>query len=218
MSSTLNMTSGEIVGGDLVDGNSVVEKDTFIGVGVVVGSASIAEFHSGATVRGGSHVGGLVTSDGNVLVSEELQSGNKGGDALIGLYFSSTITIHGGNFIGGRGISSYGNSLHVAYEAVANVYGGSFQGSFLARDRGVIIVHGCLSRVGNRLIGHLDSGDSIDVELVEDNGGQVVVQTPKFAQTCERYRRRSYGEQTRIGAVLTFNMLWAVAGNFLVYF
>jgi hypothetical protein len=216
MSSTLNMTSGEIIGGDLEGGNTApVEKDTLIGVGVIVGSASVADFHSGATVRGGSHVGELVTLvDGQV--SKEVQSG-KGGDALVGLYFSSTITIHGGNFIGGRGILNYGHSLHVAYEAVANVYGGSFQGSFLARDRGVIIVHGCLSRVGNRLVGHLDSGDSIDVELVEENGGQVVVQIPKFAQTCERYRRRSSGQQLGVGVVLAFNLLWAVAGPFTLY-
>ena len=208
MSSSLNMTNGEIIGGDIDDDSHADGKDTWIGAGVVVGSASQAEFHEGATVRGGSHVGKLMTADGQLTSFEQetnnLQSG-KGGDALVGLYFSSTITIRGGNFIGGRGSSSYGHSLHVAYEAQANVYGGSFQGSFLARDRGVIVVHGCVSRVGNRLVGHLDNGDSVDIELVEE-GGKVIVQEPKFAQACSKYHRTS--SSGKIGTGLFFGILW----------
>ena len=201
------MTNGEIIGGDIDGVDSVKEEDTLIGAGVVVGSASRAEFHEGATVRGGSHVGGLITSDGEISSYEQetnLQSG-KGGDALVGLYFSSTITIRGGNFIGGRGSSSNGHSLHVAYEAQANVYGGSFQGSFLARDRGVIVVHGCVSRVGNRLVGHLDNGDSVDIQFVEE-GGQVIIQAPSFAQACSKYHRTSSSEKIRAG--FFFGAFW----------
>lgn len=212
------MTTGEIIGGDLDDDSSsssssgLEEKDSLVGAGVIVGSASTAEFHKGATVRGGSHVTGdeLITSDGRIPLVEEVtipQSNNKGGDSLVGLYFGSSIIVHGGNFIAGRGSSSYGHSLHVAYEAQADVYGGSFQGSFLARDRGVIIVHGCLSRVGNRLVGHLENGDSVDLELVEQNGGKVVVETPKFDESgttiwgCNRYHRSSGGKMS-IGTFL----------------
>eukprot|EP00956_Cyclotella_meneghiniana_P002887 scaffold3416_cov76-Cyclotella_meneghiniana.AAC.6 len=235
MSSTLNMTTGEIIGGDLDDDNSdgssssVEEKHSLVGAGVIVGSASIAEFHKGATVRGGSHVSvgdELIASDGRIPyvveeVTTDLQSNSKGGDSLIGLYFGSSIIIHGGNFIAGRGSSSYGHSLHLAYEAQANVYGGSFQGSFLARDRGVIVVHGCLSRVGNRLVGHLENGDSVDLELVEQNGGKVVVETPKFDETgttiwgCNRYHRTSSGGKIGVG---TFVGTASIIGLLSYYF
>jgi hypothetical protein len=194
MSSLLNMTSGEIIGGELEDvGDHSNGDDNLSGAGVIVGSASRAEFNNGATVRGGSHASDIVTSDSQVQIAESatnLQSG-KGGDALIGLYFGSSIIIKGGIFIGGRGISINGHSLHVAYDAQAQVYGGSFEGSFLARDRGAIVVHGCLSRVGNRLVGHFENGDEVDLQLVEENGGQVVVEAPKHFEACSKYNKRS---------------------------
>jgi hypothetical protein len=215
MSSSINMTSGEIIGGDLDEGIIADDETIIAGAGVVVGSASQAEFHESATVRGGSHVGATLTSDVSINHFDNVtnfQSG-KGGDALVGLYFSSTITIHGGNFIGGKGSSSYGYSLHVAYEAQANVYGGSFQGSYLARDRGVIVVHGCLNRVGNRLVGHLENGDNVDIQLIEENGGHVIVEVPKFANECSKYHKRSSGEQLGYGAFVVFNLLWIVFGE-----
>jgi len=59
MSSMLNATGGDIIGGD-------AEGDRPPGAGVIVGSASSADFYDGVTVRGGS-----VAEEYNSLMEEE---------------------------------------------------------------------------------------------------------------------------------------------------
>jgi hypothetical protein len=203
MSSTLNMTGGEIVG---ADSSSDENTSSDAGAGVIVGSASRAEFYKDATVRGGNHLGELdtvrirrdtdavgITPQVKTLESSDTTTSTnsvKGGDALISQYFGSIITIHGGNFIGGRGTSSSdGNSVHVAYDAQAHIYGGSFQGDWLARDRGVVVAYGCVQRIGTRLVGHLENGDQVNVQVVEQGGGQVIVKEGEG--NCDMYRRQS---------------------------
>eukprot|EP00804_Cyclotella_cryptica_P029286 CCRYP_011711-RA/>CCRYP_011711-RA protein AED:0.04 eAED:0.04 QI:0/-1/0/1/-1/0/1/0/198 len=192
------MTAGEIFGGDLEgEGDETQGRGNLTGVGVIVGSDSRAVFYDGATVRGGNHLADALEVADAPEFSTYYHS-RKGGDAVVGLYFGSLITIKGGNFIGGRGPSMNGHSLHIAYEA--QVYGGSFQGSFLARDRGAIVLHGCLSRVGNRLLGHLEQGDRVNLQIVEETGGAVIVEAPKQIETCSKYKKKSSGESIRLGA------------------
>ena len=221
MSSSLNMTTGEIFGGDLEgEVDESIGKDNLGGVGVIVGSASRAEFRDGATVRGGNHAAESLEMTANIGASGSsiYFHSRKGGDAVVGLYFGSLITIKGGNFIGGRGTSMDGHSLHVAYEAHAQVYGGSFEGSFLARERGAIVVYGCLSRVGNRLVGHLEKGDQVDLQIVEETGGEVIVEAPKYIETCSEYNKKSSGERIVFGAFAVLHALLVFLGLLLSYF
>lgn len=218
-SSSLNMTTGEVFGGDLEgEADESQGKDNLCGVGVIVGSASKAEFRHGATVRGGNYVAESMEMAANVgaLQSSTDFHSRKGGDAVVGLYFGSLITIKGGNFIGGRGTSLDGHSLHVAYEVHAEVYGGFFQGSFLARDRGAIVVHGCLSRVGNRLVGHLDEGDQVDLQIVEETGGEVIVEAPKHRESCSEYNSKSSGERIVLKSFVVIHAILVFEGLLFV--
>lgn len=227
MSSTLNATGGEIIGCDASPSSSSDGLGTEAGAGVIVGSASRAEFYSGATIRAGNHFGYdenfSFSSDGRILnvtatVIDSLQVPHtnpksisitgKGGDAIIGQYFGSTITIHGGSFVAGRGSASDGHSLHLAYDARADVYGGDYHGSWLARDRGVIVAFGCLSRVGDRLVGKLQDGTPLDVQVVERDGGVVIASLPEGDRCKDDSGSKSSGEKLRFGAI------WSVFCNF----
>jgi len=227
MSSTLNATGGEIIGCDAFPSSSSDDSGTEAGAGVIVGSASRAEFYSGATVRAGNHFGYdaifSFSSDGRlqnvtdtVVGSLQVPHTNpksnsitgKGGDAIIGQYFGSTITIHGGNFIAGRGSASDGHSLHLAYDARADVYGGDYHGSWLAKERGVIVAYGCLSRVGDRLVGKLEDWTPLDVQVVEKDGGVVIASLLEGDRCKDDSGSKSSGEKLRFGAI------WSVLCNF----
>mmetsp|Transcript_291 Transcript_291/g.574 ORF Transcript_291/g.574 Transcript_291/m.574 type:complete len:300 (+) Transcript_291:80-979(+) len=182
MSSVLNATGGDVIGGDAT-------KDHPASAGVVVGSASRASFYEGVTVRGGNHLGRAGAGHEEMLSAtnfyEDVNNG-EGGDALISQYFGSNVTIHGGNFMGGQGSVQNGHSLRASYEAEIHVFGGTFYGSWLARDHGSIIVNGCLSRIGSRLVGRLQNGHSLDIQVIEDGEGTVILKTP---ETCNHYRK-----------------------------
>ncbi|KAL7472694.1 hypothetical protein ACHAXS_013079 [Conticribra weissflogii] len=218
MSSALNATGGQIIGCDATSDDAGTEA----GAGVIVGSASRAEFHSGTTVRAGNHVGRdnrsrhSPSDDGDndaataaIIDSLRIPRADlnsitgQGGDAVVGQYFGSTITIHGGNFLAGRGSASDGRSLHVAYDARADVFGGDYRGSWLARDRGVIVAYGCLSRVGDRLVGKLEDGTPLDVQVVERDGG-VVIASLSEGDECkdDDSGPKSSGEELRFLRIL----------------
>ena len=181
MSSTLNATGGDIMGGDASSDHPIP------GAGVIVGSASTAIFYEGVTVRGGNN--GATDTSGNLIYDEyyNFDYQNRGGDALVSQYFGSNITIHGGKFIGGSGSKMDGYSLHCHGEAQINVHGGSFYGSWKVNDRGSIVVTGCVNRIGSRLVGRLQSGQTLDVQLVEENGGKVVIEN---REKCNTYKKR----------------------------
>lgn len=197
MSSTLNATGGDIIGADASADHPVASA------GVIVGSASRAIFWDGATVRGGSHLGTASVTTGkeninairstttyNVRGSDNNDAKGQGGDALISQYLGSNVTIHGGSFLAGRGSISDGHSLRASYEgAEIHVLGGTYYGSWMAKDGGTIVAYGCLSRIGSRLVGRLgeDGHRSLDVQIFEEGGGKVVVDSP---ESCNRYRRK----------------------------
>ena len=186
MSSTLNVNGGDIIGCDAAAAVGNAESTTPAGVGIIVGSASKAEFYNGATVRGGNHLGAGTLSAklaSDYFSREYLQKdpeefyrsniGGIGGDALIGQYFGTKIKIHGGNFIAGRGSASDGNSLRLSYDAQAEIYGGDYKGAWLAVDGGTIAAYGCFTSVGNRLVGKFHDGTPLDVQVIERSGGSV---------------------------------------------
>jgi len=182
MSSTLNATDGDIIGGDASSYLPIP------GAGIIVGSASTAIFYEGVTVRGGNN--GAANSDNRIYYDEydNIDNKNRGGDALISQYFGSNITIHGGKFIAGSGGSMKdGYSLHCHGEAHIYVHGGSFYGSWKVNDRGLIVVTGCVNRIGSRLVGRLQSGQSLDVQLIEENGGKVVIEN---REKCNTYKKK----------------------------
>ena len=181
MSSNLNATGGDIIGGDASSDHPIP------GAGIIVGSASTATFYEGVTVRGGNN-GAADTSD-NLIYDEyyNIDNQNQGGDALVSQYFGSNITIHGGKFIGGSGSIKDGYSLHCHGEAQIHVHGGSFYGSWKVNDRGSIVVTGCVNRIGSRLVGRLQSGQSLDVQLIEENGGKVIIEN---REKCNTYKKK----------------------------
>lgn len=179
MSSSLNATGGDIMGGDASSDHPIP------GAGIIVGSASTATFYEGVTVRGGND--GAAISDNLIYDKyDNIDNQNQGGDALVSQYFGSNITIHGGKFIAGSGIKD-GHSLHCHGEAHIHVHGGSFYGSWKVNDRGSIVVTGCVNRIGSRLVGRLQSGQSLNVQLVEENGGKVVIEN---REKCNTYKKK----------------------------
>lgn len=179
MSSTLNATGGDIFGAD------ATEDHPTAGTGVIVGGASYAVFYDGVTVRGGNHLGG--TSD--VVTTQEVSGGGQGGDALISQYIYSNATIHGGSFIAGKGSIQDGHSLHAIYEgSIIHVYGGYFYGSWKVQDKGSIAVYGCVQRIGTRLVGQLENGHSLDVQVFEESEGKIVVNSSD--EECNHYRKK----------------------------
>lgn len=212
MSSTLIANGGIISGADGHSGGNSGTGGRSGGVasaGVHVGGASRAEFYAGAVVKGGN-----ADASATELAEEEHEeesrrllaaSSSGGGDALVAKYFGSTIVTHGGTFVAGRGgvprpsspsslststSSSDGHSILVSNEASAEIHGGTFAGSWLASDRGSIQAFGCLSRAGDRLVGTLEDGSSLDVRIEESRGGVVVVQEPEDGSGC----RKSQGD------------------------
>lgn len=162
-------------------------------VGVIVGSASRAFFADGVSVRGGNNLGADHYYDDESSRHIEILTKNAGGnakghggDSLTTQYLGSSVIIHGGNFIAGRGTVKDGHSLLASHEAQIHVYGGSYYGSWMARHHGSIVVNGCLSRVGTRLVGRLRSGHSLDVQVFEEGGGRIILNTK---DTCESYRK-----------------------------
>jgi len=214
MSSILNATGGDIIGGD-------AEGDHPPGAGVIVGSASRADFYDGVTVRGGSAAGQYYSlveeedvddSSSRIIVDGVIEmatmandnfgrnynANNKdhGGDALISQYFGSNVTIHGGTFIAGKGNVKDGHSLHAFDEGQIYVNGGNFHGSWMARGRGSIVVTGCLSRIGTRIVGRLQDGLSLDVQLIEEGGGEITVNHP---EKCNTYRKPHFSQGNVVG-------------------
>ena len=179
MSSKLNATGGDIMGGDASSDHPIP------GAGIIVGSASTAIFYEGVTVRGGNN--GAAISDNLIYDEYDVDYQNRGGDALVSQYFGSNITIHGGKFIGGSGSIKDGYSLHCHGEAQIHVHGGSFYGSWKVNDRGSIVVTGCVNRIGSRLVGRLQSGQSLDVQLTEENGGKVIIEN---REKCNTYNKK----------------------------
>jgi len=181
MSSTLNATGGDIISGDASSDHPIP------GAGIIVGSASTAILYEGVTVRAGNN--GVAANDNIIYYDEyDIDNQNQGGDALISQYFGSNITIHGGKFIAGSGGSMKdGYSLHCHGEAHIYVHGGSFYGSWKVNDRGLIVVTGCVNRIGSRLVGRLQSGQSLDVQLIEENGGKVVIEN---REKCNTYKKK----------------------------
>ena len=184
MSSSINATGGDVIGGD-----ASLDHLT-AGVGIIVGSASTAVFNEGVTVRGGNHVGLVIeeSSRSNDKVKGTPNSNSQGGDAVIAQYFGSNVTIRGGKFIGGSGSMKDGHSLQSTYEAQINVSGGTYYGSWLLSNRGIIVVTGCVNRIGTRLVGRLQSGQSIDVQLIEETGGKVIIHHP--SKCNDQYRKK----------------------------
>jgi len=138
----------------------------------------------------------------------------KGGDALVSQYIGSNVTLYGGTFISGRGGIEDGHSLHATYEAQVHVFGGTFRGSWLARDKGLIVVNGCVSRIGTRLVGRLQSGHSLDVQLIEAGGGKITLNTP---EKCNQYRKKpasSANGRAAVGQRLLFILCWFVPAVF----
>ena len=179
MSSTLNATEGDIMGGDASSDHPIP------GAGIILGSASTAIFYEGVTVRGGNNEAAI--SDNLIYDEYDVDYQNRGGDALVSQYFGSNITIHGGKFIGGSGSIKDGYSLHCHGEAQINVHGGSFYGSWKVNDKGSIVVTGCVNRIGSRLVGRLQSGQSLDVQLIEENGGKVIIEN---REKCNTYKKK----------------------------
>lgn len=195
MSSSLNATGGDVIGGDASEDHPVAAA------GVIVGSASRAVFYDGVTVRGGNHLGAhdyLIGSSrkNEIITTTNFDSNVKGqgGDALVSQYFGSNVTIHGGNFMAGRGSVKDGHSLHASYEAQIHIYGGTFYGSWMARDQGSIVVNGCLSRIGTRLVGRLENGHSLDVQLFEEGEGKIILNNP---ESCN-HNRKSESSAVRV--------------------
>ena len=61
----------------------------------------------------------------------------RGGDALVSQYLGSNVTIHGGNFLAGRGSVRDGHSLRASYDgAEIHVRGGTYYGSWMAQSGG----------------------------------------------------------------------------------
>jgi len=180
MSSTLNATGGDIISGDASSDHPIP------GAGIIVGSASTAIFYEGVTVRGGNN-GAADTSDNLIYDEYDVDYQNRGGDALVSQYFGSNITIYGGKFISGSGSIMDGYSLHCHGEAHIHVHGGSFYGSWKVNDRGSIVVTGCINRIGSRLVGRLQSGQSLDVQLTEENGGKVIIEN---REKCNTYKKK----------------------------
>ncbi|KAL7534685.1 hypothetical protein ACHAXR_007942 [Thalassiosira sp. AJA248-18] len=213
MSSSLNATGGDVMGADADATNDHPEA----GAGVIVGGASHAVFYDGVTVRGGNHLGADATVDDQyyysvdsslrndeaILLSSMFDSnsnninggGGQGGDALISQYIGSNVTIYGGSFIAGRGSTKDGHSLHAKYEAQIHVLGGSFYGSWMASDQGSIVVNGCVSRIGTRLVGRLENGHSLDVQVFEEGEGKIVV------NKCNQYRKPKSSAVSVMGSV-----------------
>lgn len=220
MSSVLNATGGDIIGAD------ASEDHPAAAAGVIVGSASRAEFNNGVTVRGGSHLG--MEADDYLMDPSSKQNNNKivaviatndddvkgrGGDALISQYLGSNVTIHGGNFLAGRGSIRDGHSLRASYDgAEIHVLGGTYYGSWMAQSGGTIVAYGCLSRIGTRLVGRLgeDGRHSLDVQVFEEGGGKVVVNSP---ESCNRYRRKpaSSAVSLRVGESGVYRSLFGLA-------
>lgn len=198
MSSALNATGGDIIGADASENH-----DAKAAAGVIVGSASRATFYDGVTVRGGSHMGAASDDTSNIMIDSSRRTNEviisvtnkatddankgQGGDALVSQYTGTNVTIHGGNFIAGKGSMKDGHSLHASYEGQIHIHGGTYYGSWMARDNGSIIVNGCLSRIGTRLVGRLENGHSVDVQLFEEGGGKVTVNSP---EKCNGYRKK----------------------------
>ena len=178
MSSSLNATGGDIMGGDASSDHPIP------GAGIIVGSASTAIFYEGVAVRGGN---GGAASNNLVYDKYDIDNPNRGGDALVSQYFGSNITIYGGKFISGSGSIMDGYSLHCHGEAQIHVHGGSFYGSWKVNDRGSIVITGCVNRIGSRLVGRLQSGQSLDVQLIEENGGKVVIEN---REKCNTYKKK----------------------------
>ena len=85
------------------------------------------------------------------------------------------MTIHGGNFLAGRGSVRDGHSLRASYDgAEIHVRGGTYYGSWMAQSGGAIVAYGCLSRIGTRLVGRLgeDGRHSLEVQVFEEGGGK----------------------------------------------
>jgi len=204
MSSSLNATGGDVIGGDASEGRPAA-------AGVVVGSASRATFNDGVTVRGGNCPGAddarLSTDstrrndDGGVVAEANFDGGGdegRGGDALVSQYFGSNATIHGGNFLAGKGSVRDGHSLRASYKGQIHVDGGTFYGSWMASNFGSIVVTGCLSRIGTRLVGRLQDGLSLDVQLIEEGGGEIIVKDP---EKCNSYRKSEFSAARAVGSV-----------------
>ena len=196
MSSNLNATGGDIIGGDATADHITA------GEGIIVGSSSSASFYDGVTVRGGSNNVGdadsiisrerlMITREyediEDINIFDDTKGAGQGGDALISQYFGSNVTIYGGTFMAGSGSVKDGHSLQSSYEAQIYIHGGTFYGSWLANDRGLISVTGCVNRIGNRLVGRLQNGQSLDVQLVEEGGGKIVLNNP---EKCNQYRKK----------------------------
>ena len=204
-----------MIGGD-------ADGDHPAAVGVIVGSASRASFYDGVTVRGGNHVGADDYFIGSSILIDEVITANldsnikgQGGDALVSQYFGSNVTIHGGNFMAGRGSIKDGHSLHASYEAQIHIYGGTFYGSWLARDKGSIVVNGCLSRIGTRLVGRLENGHSLDIELFEEGEGKIILNNP---ESCNHYRKSDSSAVRAMGSrhYSVFGMILLCLGFALV--
>ncbi|KAL9188831.1 hypothetical protein ACHAXT_007209 [Thalassiosira profunda] len=188
MSSFLNATGGDIMGADAADVHPVA------GAGVIVGGASRAVFSDGATVRGGNRPGADDNSGG-------------GGDAIISQYYASNVTIYGGTFLAGKGGTSDGHSLRASYEAEIYVHGGSFYGAWVASHQGSIVVTGCVSRIGTRLVGRLEDGHSLDVQTQEEAGGKITaIRDPEI---CNHYRKKPSSSAVKTAGVgTTLAHLW----------
>ena len=97
----------------------------------------------------------------------------RGGDALVSQYLGSNVTIHGGNFLAGRGSVWDGHSLRAFYDGAGiHVRGGTYYGSWMAQSGGAIVAYGWLSRIGTRLVGRLgeDGRHSLEVQVFEEGG------------------------------------------------
>ena len=216
MSSHLNATGGDIIGGDATADHITA------GAGVIVGSSSSAIFYDGVTVRGGNNNVG--NADYSIINKEEIMTtrehvdinnfddtkgGGQGGDALISQYFGSNVTIYGGAFMAGSGSVKDGNSLQSRYEAQIHIHGGTYYGSWLAKDRGSIVVTGCVNRIGNRLVGRLQNGQSLDVQLIEEGDGKVVLNNP---EKCNQYRKKDTSPATTMGWIGSVYYAYALFG------
>ncbi|KAL7536608.1 hypothetical protein ACHAXR_007347 [Thalassiosira sp. AJA248-18] len=161
------------------------------GAGVIVGGASHAVFYDGVTVRGGNHLGADAAVDDQYFYSQQQQYQWWWWSRWRG----SNIAIHWVERYNPRWIFHSRPWQHQRWalsrprkvRGINSVPGGYFYGSwFVVSDQGSIVVNGCVSRIGTRLVGRLENGHSLDVEEFEEGEGKIVVNS---SEKCNQYMK-----------------------------
>ncbi|KAL7510155.1 hypothetical protein ACHAXN_007239 [Cyclotella atomus] len=162
--SVLNATGGSVTGSTgVVDGGTAIQLNNGQSSSATAG---YAQFYDGVQVVGGDASSGI------------------GGDALIVNGFGTEAILYGGEFVGGSGTESDGNSIRVLNSATVQIHGGSFTGDMMVDGNGLIALHGCFSFNGTQIVGIFADDSEFNVNIKSESGGSIdFVSVPE--QECE---------------------------------